>query len=289
MTATLTTNPVKLALRHGRFLDFSRPLIMGVLNVTPDSFSDGGRFNTPEKAIAHAKNLIVEGADIVDLGGESSRPGSEPVSAEEEFRRVIPVIEGIRSFSDIPLSVDTTKAAVARAALKSGVDIINDISALRFDSDMAHFVAESNVPIILMHMLGTPKTMQASPTYADCVGEIRDFFAERIDFCKNNGIPRQNLILDPGIGFGKRLQDNLDILARLREFKTLGRPLMVGVSRKSFISMITDRLNAAEKRIGGSLAAALTALTNGADIIRVHDVAETVEALKVFRAIKESV
>ncbi len=289
MTATLTTKPVKLALRHGRFLDFSRPLIMGVLNITPDSFSDGGRFNTPEKAIAHAKNLIVEGADIVDLGGESSRPGSEPVSAEEEFRRVIPVIEGIRSFSNIPLSVDTTKAAVAREALKSGVDIINDISALRFDSNMAHLVAEAKVPIILMHMLGTPKTMQASPAYADCVGEIRDFFAERIDFCKNNGIPSQNLILDPGIGFGKRLQDNLDILARLREFKTLERPLLVGVSRKSFISMITDRLNAAEKRIGGSLAAALTALTNGADIIRVHDVAETVEALKVFQAIKESV
>jgi dihydropteroate synthase len=276
-----------LRLPRQRELDRSKPLVMGIINVTPDSFSDGGMFLAPDDAIRRAKNIIDEGADIIDVGGESSRPGSESVPKEMELKRVIPIIETIRKYSDLPISIDTTKADVARAALDSGADIINDISALRFDDKMKNVVVEHDVPIILMHMLGEPRTMQKEPVYKDCIQEIIDFFRERIEFCQSNGIDINQIILDPGIGFGKRLEDNLVILNELDKFGIFGRPIMIGASRKSFIQMICGDSNRPERRIGGSLAAMFRALDNGSDIVRVHDVAETVEALKVYRAIGE--
>ncbi len=276
-----------LHLRDGRALLLARPLVMGVLNVTPDSFSDGGQFLFVEKAVERALQMEMEGADIIDIGGESSRPGAEPIDASEEKKRVLPVIEALRQQSQIPISIDTCKATTAKAAIDAGADIINDISALRFDPDMAPVAVSSNVPVILMHMLGTPRDMQLNPTYENCVKEIVMFFRERIAFCKQIGIDENKLILDPGIGFGKRLEDNLDILAHIEQFKSLGVPILVGASRKSFINMLHPRQKTPTRRIGGSLSAAIMALSNGADIIRVHDVEETVEALAVYRAIKD--
>ncbi len=277
------------SLADGRELSYSRPLVMGVLNVTPDSFSDGGQFVSVAAAVAHALQMEREGADIIDIGGESSRPGAEPVSAEEEMARILPVITELRKQSRIPISIDTYKAATAQAALNAGADIVNDISALRFDPEMTALIAERRVPVILMHMQGTPRNMQKNPFYEDCVGEIVRFFSERVAVCREYGIEKSNIILDPGIGFGKRLSDNLEILAHLREFKRLGYPLLIGASRKSFIGMIHPVVTEARQRLGGSLAAAVTAVINGADIVRVHDVAETVEALKVVQAIKDTV
>lgn len=271
-----------------RQLSFLRPLIMGILNVTPDSFFDGGRFIKVEKAVEHALKMEREGADIIDIGGESSRPGAEPVSTEEEKRRVLPVIEKLRQETDIPISIDTCKATIALAALEAGADIINDISALRFDPKMAELAAGQNVPIVLMHMLGTPRDMQVAPHYNDCMEEIAQFFTERIDFCIKSGIKRSQLILDPGIGFGKRLCDNLEILSGLRRFKQFSLPLLVGPSRKSFIGMIHPTVNETQQRLGGSIAAAVAAVINGADIVRVHDIAETVEAVKVIEAIRRT-
>ncbi len=277
-----------LSLPDGRQLSLSRPLIMGVLNVTPDSFSDGGRFLAFPDAVEHALRLEREGADIIDIGGESTRPGAQPVPAEEEMERVVPVIERLRRESDIPVSIDTYKAATAQAALEAGADMVNDISALRFDPDMADLMTTKKVPLALMHMLGTPRDMQKDPRYDNCVEEIIRFFKERIAFCIRSGIDESKLILDPGIGFGKRLRDNLEILSGLRKFKELSLPLLVGVSRKSFIGMLHPVDSPAHRRTGGSLAAAVAAVINGADIVRVHDVAETVEAFKVFQAIKET-
>ncbi|UCD94361.1 MAG: dihydropteroate synthase, partial [Candidatus Zixiibacteriota bacterium] len=253
-----------------------------------DSFSDGGRFLNTGDAIDHARQVVEEGADIIDVGGESSRPGSEPVSRETELARVIPVIEGIRRFSDLPISIDTTKAEVAEKALAAGADIINDISGFRFDQNMTEVAVLHHTPVIVMHMLGTPKSMQVQPCYEDCIKEIKEFFSERINHCVENGVDRDMIILDPGIGFGKRLEDNLTIIKNLREFKSLGCPLMLGASRKSFISMVTGIEGKADKRIGGSLAALLTALRNGCDIIRVHDVGETIESIEVLKAIEEA-
>ncbi len=230
--------------------------------------------------------MIDEGADIIDIGGESARPGSEPVSAETEKERVIPVIKEIRKISDIPISIDTTKAIVAQEAIEAGADMINDISALRFDRKMIEIVVKYDVPVILMHMLGEPKTMQSNPHYEDCVGEIKQFFEERIRFCTDNGVDRGKIIIDPGIGFGKRLQDNLNILRNLSTFTGLGCPLMLGASRKSFISVITGNKGAADKRIGGSLAAVFYAVRGGCRIIRVHDVAESIEAIKTIKAVE---
>ncbi len=258
---------------------------MGVLNVTPDSFSDGGKYTDPASAVARGLEMVAEGAAVIDIGGESSRPGAEPVTPEQEQARVLPVIAALRRESDIPISIDTYHAATAARALEAGADIVNDISALRFDSEMAALVAERKVPVVLMHMQGTPRDMQVNPHYDNCVGEIAAFFDERIRFCESQGIGRDRLILDPGIGFGKRLQDNLDILARLREFQRFGLPLLVGASRKSFIGLVHPSGKPADQRLGGSLAAAVVAVLHGARLIRAHDVAATVEALKLTETV----
>ena len=269
-----------------RELPLSRPLVMGILNVTPDSFSDGGEFIDLEKAVERAIEMERQGADVIDIGGESSRPGAEPVPEDIELDRVIPVIDALRSESQIPISIDTYKATVAQVAIETGADIVNDISALRFDERMVEVVAANKVPAVLMHMKGTPRDMQQNPTYSNLLRELQQFFIERIEFCHDNGIDKTKLILDPGIGFGKRLSDNLEILTNLELFKNFSLPLMVGLSRKSFINALYRRDASAESRIGGSIAGALLAIQQGANIVRVHDVAETVEAIKVLEALK---
>ena len=200
-----------IPLKSGLELEFSQPLVMGILNVTPDSFSDGGRYNTLEIAVERALQMEAEGADIIDIGGESSRPGSEPVTLETELERVIPVIRALKNYTKIPISVDTYKAAVARQALEAGAEIVNDISALRFDPAMSDLLARTKAPVILMHMLGTPRDMQKDPSYEDCVEELIEFFIERVAFCEEKGIDKSRIIIDPGIGFGKRLQDNIEL------------------------------------------------------------------------------
>jgi dihydropteroate synthase len=276
-----------ITLADGRKLPHDRPLVMGILNVTPDSFSDGGRWDTVDKAVEHSLKMVDEGADTIDIGGESTRPGSDPTPVSEEQDRVIPVIEAIRAKSRIPISIDTYNSATARVALGAGADIVNDISALRFDSEMAPLIAERNVPIVLMHMLGKPKDMQKAPKYDDCVREIAEFFDHRISYAAKQGIDRSNIVIDPGIGFGKRLSDNLDILARLGEFTRLGVPVMVGASRKSFIEMLNPVDSSPDDRLGGSIAAMLVAVSNGANIVRVHDVGQTVTALKLLVETRE--
>jgi len=275
-----------IPLPGGRRLPLSRPLVMGILNVTPDSFSDGGRYDSRETALRQAVRMVEEGADIIDVGGESVRPGAKPVDPEEELQRVVPTINSITDECDVCISVDTYRASTAAAAIEAGAQIVNDISALRFDGEMADMVAAAKVPVILMHMKGTPGDMQSNPSYQDCMSEICEFFEERIAFCRTRGIDKSKLILDPGIGFGKRLGDNLEILARLSRLKQFGRPLMIGASRKSFIGMISPDGPEADQRLGGSVAAAVAAVINGADLVRVHDVAPTVEALKVIQGIK---
>jgi len=275
-----------IPLSGGRELPLTRPLVMGILNVTPDSFSDGGEFLELEKAAAHALRMEKDGADIIDVGGESSRPGSEPIPEDIELDRVLPVIDAIRAESQIPISIDTYKASVAQAAIEVGADIVNDISALRFDDKMTEVVATNKVPVVLMHMLGTPQNMQQNPTYKNCLSEIQEFFLERIEFCHENGIDKSKLILDPGVGFGKRLSDNLEILTHLEIYKNFSLPLLIGLSRKSFINNLHPRHAPAEARIGGSVAGAILAIQKGANIIRVHDVAETVEAIKVWEALR---
>ncbi|MCR4391458.1 MAG: dihydropteroate synthase [Candidatus Acetothermia bacterium] len=248
-----------------------RVLVVGVVNVTPDSFSDGGRFFDPDAAAAHALRLAKEGADLVDIGGESSRPGAEPVPAEEELRRVLPVIERLRGRLGVPMSVDTTKAAVAEAALRAGAQVVNDISALRADPGMARVVAGHGAPVVLMHMQGTPRTMQLAPHYQDVVREVRSFLAERIEVAAAAGIDRDLVAVDPGIGFGKTVEHNLDLLRRLDELGELGRPILVGPSRKSFLGAVLG-LPVAE-RLEATLAACAVAVARGADMVRVHDVA----------------
>jgi len=275
-----------IPLAGGRGLPLSHPLVMGILNVTPDSFSDGGMFDSPEKAVERALKMVTEGADLIDIGGESTRPGAEPIEPETELKRILPVIKGVRQQSGVCISVDTYHAATAEAALDAGADIVNDISALRFDLSMVRVVAERKVPVVLMHMQGAPRNMQKNPSYADCVEEVASFFEERIDFCVRSGVDKSKIILDPGIGFGKRLSDNLSLLAHLSRFREFRRPLLVGVSRKSFIGMLHKSENAPDERLGGSIAAAVTAARNGADILRVHDIAPTVEALKIALGIE---
>lgn len=247
-------------------------LVMGVLNITPDSFFTGGRYTRPEDAIERGLRMAQEGADIIDIGGESSRPGSRSISSTEELERVLPVIEGVHRTSDVLLSVDTTKAAVAEEAIACGASIVNDISALRFDPKMAKVIGESECFVILMHMLGTPETMQVNPTYTDPVNEIKAFLAERIEAAVNSGIDNERIIIDPGIGFGKRLQHNLALLKELASFATLRAPILVGLSRKSFLGKLLDLPS--EERLEGTIAANAIAIANGADIIRVHDVKE---------------
>ncbi len=274
-----------IVLSDDRRISLAPPLVVGVLNVTPDSFSDGGRFDTLEKALAHAHRMVREGAGVIDIGGESSRPGSKRVTPDEELRRVIPVIEHLSTEIKVPISIDTCRASTARAALAAGASIINDISALRFDPEMTTLVAEAGVPVILMHMQGTPRVMQVDPYYDDCVDEVGVFFDERIKYCIAHGINRSKIVLDPGIGFGKRLSDNLALLSNLCTFRRFGLPLMVGASRKTFIAMLSPTTEIPDHRLGGSIAAAVAAVQNGADIVRVHDVAETVEALRIIQGI----
>jgi dihydropteroate synthase len=255
-------------------LEFGRRThLMGIVNVTPDSFSDGGKFATADAAVAQGEKLVAAGASILDVGGESTRPGAEPVGAEEEKRRVLPVVAALAKKLKVPLSIDTTKAEVARAALDAGAAMVNDISGLRGDPGMAALVAERGVPAVVMHMKGTPRTMQQSPKYSDPVAEICGWLRESLAAAGKAGIPEEKLIVDPGIGFGKTMEHNLEILARLREFRTLGRPLLVGVSRKSFLGKLTG-LEAPDRALP-SAGAAAWCIAQGADILRVHDVEET--------------
>jgi dihydropteroate synthase len=264
---------------------------MGVVNVTPDSFSDGGSFLDAEAAIAHACQLVCEGADILDIGGESTRPGAEPVSADEELRRVGPVLEGIAAaVLDAEVSIDTSKASVARAAIDAGAMIVNDVSALRADPAMVEVVAGSGVDCCLMHMLGEPRTMQREPRYRDVVDEVKAFLEERLSFAVAAGIGEERLMLDPGIGFGKTTAHNLELLARLGELVALGRPVVVGTSRKSFLGrLIAESAGAAESvdaagRLPGTIATNVLALERGASVFRVHDVAPIRAALAVTAA-----
>lgn len=261
---------------------FKRPAVMGVLNVTPDSFSDGGDFLEPAAAVAHAEQLAAEGADLIDIGGESTRPGAAPVSEEEELRRVLPVLEVLGERRLAPLSIDTCKAAVARAALEAGATFVNDVSALRADPDLASVVADSGAEVCLVHMKGEPRTMQENPRYEEVVADVRAFLEERLVFAVRAGIAEENVWLDPGIGFGKTLEHNLELLRRLDEIVSIGRPVVVGVSRKRFIGKLTGR--AERDRLAGALAANVLAFERGATMFRVHDVAATRDALTVAGA-----
>ncbi len=254
-------------------------LVMGILNVTPDSFSDGGKFLGKNNAVKRAMEMEENGADIIDIGGESTRPGADQVPLEEELGRTVPVIEGIRKQTDVPISIDTYKSEVAKEALDAGVDIINDISALRFDSDLGRLAAERGAPLVLMHMQGNPKTMQEDPTYDDPVEDIRNFLGERVEEAKALGVEDEQLVLDPGIGFGKRLEDNYEILRRLEEFKQLGYPLLLGTSRKSFLGATLDLPT--EERLEGTIASNVVGVLRGADILRAHDVKEVYRATQV--------
>lgn len=266
-----------------------RTLIMGILNVTPDSFSDGGRFFEVARALEQARRLVAEGADIIDIGGESTRPGAQAVSGEEELRRVVPVIQAIRRELSVPISIDTYKAKVAEAALSVGANMVNDISALRFDGQMADLVAHAGVPVILMHMQGEPRTMQANPVYRDVVGDIKEFFAERIKCSLTHGIAKQHILIDPGIGFGKRVEHNIEILRRLGEFQELGCPLVIGTSRKFFIGRL-GRSHAeplpVHERLEGTIASNAIAVLHGAQVVRVHDVGAMKKALAIIDAVR---
>lgn len=269
-------------LRCGKFeLSLSRPLIMGVVNVTPDSFSDGGLWISAEKAAEHALRLVKEGADILDVGGESSRPGALPVSVEDELRRVLPVLERLKGI-EVPISVDTVKPEVMRQAIRAGASMINDINALLAPSAM-EAVAGSGVGVCLMHMQGDPQTMQKNPQYKDVVAEVKAFLESRVREAEKAGISRERLVLDPGFGFGKTVVHNLALLRRLQSIASAGLPVLAGLSRKSILGVITG--NQVEDRLPASIAAALIAVANGAKIVRVHDVKATRDALAVFNAV----
>jgi dihydropteroate synthase len=255
---------------------------MGVLNVTPDSFSDGGRFLEPVAAVAHAERMAAEGAHLIDVGGESTRPGANPVPSDEELRRVVPVLEVLAAKGGFALSIDSSKADVAEAAIEAGAAFVNDVSALRADPAMAGVVASAGVDVCLMHMRGEPRTMQDAPTYEDVVSEVRGFLEERLSFALGAGIAEERIWLDPGIGFGKTLEHNLELLGRLEEIVAIGRPVVVGASRKTFIGALTGRPEAG--RGPGSLAAAVLAFERGAAMLRVHDVGATRDALAVAGA-----
>jgi len=260
----------------------SAPQLMGVVNVTPDSFSDGGLYLDPEAAIAHGRELVEAGAEILDVGGESTRPGAEPVGVGEELERVVPVIRGL-SGSRTRVSIDTSKAAVAAAALDAGAEIVNDVTALRGDSEMGGLCAERGATVVLMHMLGEPRTMQEDPRYDDVVADVKAFLAERLEAAIGAGIEEERVWLDPGIGFGKTGAHNMELLRRLGELRELGRPLVIGTSRKSFIGKVDG--SPADERLGGSIASSILAAAEGADVLRVHDVAEMRQALTVATAI----
>jgi dihydropteroate synthase len=258
-----------------------RPAIMGVLNVTPDSFSDGGDFLDPASAIAHARELATDGADLIDVGGESTRPGAEPVSEAVELERVMPVIETLGAEA-VPLSIDTSKAAVARAALAAGASFVNDVTALRGDAEMAGVVADTGADVCLVHMRGAPRTMQDDPRYDDVVSEVQAFLEDRLDWAVAEGIAEERVWLDPGIGFGKTLEHNLELIRRLDEIVAVGRPVVFGASRKRFIGKLTGRDD--RERVAGTLAANVLAFERGATMFRVHDVGPTRDALLVAGA-----
>jgi len=276
----------KPLLKCGKYrFDFTeRTYIMGILNITPDSFSNGGKYLNHDRAFDHAQRMVEEGADIIDVGGESTRPGTQSVSLEEELRRVIPVVEKLASKVEVPVSIDTTKAGVAKEALEAGAVMVNDISALRFDAKMASLVSERGVPVVLMHMRGTPYTMQHHVLYDCLISEVNSFLRERIEYAESMGIDSQKIIVDPGIGFGKSVPDgNLKIIKYLSFFKHLGKPILVGPSRKAFIGSILNL--GVEEREEGTAAAIALAINNGANIIRIHDVKKMKRVIKVVDAI----
>lgn len=256
-----------------------KPKLMGILNITPDSFSDGGKFCAKYDALKHAEFMLKSGADIIDVGGESTRPGADAISIQEEIDRIMPVLEELVTW-DVDISVDTTKFKVAKQALELGVDIINDISGLQFDGELATLVAEYNAKLVIMHMRGVPKTMQEDLQAIDILVAIKEFFSHQRELALLKGVKKENIILDPGIGFGKTLEDNINILKGISDLRSMGYPLLVGASRKSMIGMICDV--AVNHRLPGSLAVACVAAQRGVDIIRVHDVAETIQALKMI-------
>ncbi len=272
----------RLPLPRGRFLELEPFAVMAIVNATPDSFYEPSRARAALEARDAALAALAAGARVVDIGGESTRPGSDYVGEEEELERVVPVVEALRRESDAPISVDTRKAAVARAALAAGADIVNDVSALLHEPETAKIAAAAGAPVVLMHMKGEPKTMQAAPSYGDCPREVAAFLLEAAARAEAAGIPRDRIVLDPGIGFGKRLEDNLSLLSRLDELADLGYPLLVGLSRKSFVGAIAGR--PPEGRLAGSLGAACAAFAKGARIFRVHDAAATLDALALFSA-----
>lgn len=264
----------------------NRTLLMGILNVTPDSFSDGGMFVTIDKAVAHGEALCSAGADIIDVGGVSTRPFADPVSVDEEIARVIPVIKRLSQRVSAPISVDTSRAETAKRAIEAGARIVNDIAALRFDPFLGDVVAEADLPVVLMHMQGTPETMQIRPAYDDVMGEIIDFLSGSIDLAVSKGIPRENIIVDPGIGFGKKVEHNLTIIRELSRLKSLGRPILVGASRKSFIGEITG-IKEPARRDTATLAVTALLVASGADIIRVHDVKRSTEVVRMVEGITD--
>jgi dihydropteroate synthase len=267
----------------GQRLKLERPLLMGIVNVTPDSFFDGGRFDDPQRAVAHAVRLVEEGADLLDIGAESTRPGALPVDEQEERRRLIPVVAALAKAVSVPISIDTSKAEVARAAIDAGAVMINDVTALRGDRAMVDVVAQTGAGLVLMHMQGTPETMQQAPHYDDVVGEIAQFLAERARFAVDHGVSRDRIVLDPGIGFGKTLDHNLDLLANLYVFAQLGFPLLVGPSRKGFIGQLTHQ--SVEARAWGTAGVAALAVHQGVNILRVHDVGPMKDVVSVAIAV----
>lgn len=260
------------------------PRLMGIVNVTPDSFSDGDLFLDPSLAAEQALRLVEEGADILDVGGESTRPGAQPVSEEEEFRRVLPVIKRIAGQTSVPISIDTTKAEVARRALDAGAVIVNDVSGLAFDPQMPAVCARSGAGVVCMHMQGTPQTMQLAPHYDDVLGEISLYLVGRLDFLEENGIPRERVVVDPGIGFGKTAAHNLEILRNVGRLRSLGRPLLIGHSRKGFLKSLLGR--PVDERLAGTLGVAIALAEQGTDLLRVHDLRAVRDALAAFRAIR---
>jgi len=276
---------MKLCFRNFEFDFLKKTYLMGILNVTPDSFFDGGRYFSLKDAIDHVIRMIDEGADIIDIGGESTRPGAEPVTVDEELKRVIPVIEAVSKKVSVPISIDTYKARVAEVAIQAGATIVNDISGLRFDPQMPEIVNKYRVPVIVMHIKGTPRDMQKNPSYNALIPEIIEYLRESIVIAKNAGIQENMIIIDPGIGFGKLPEHNLEIIKKLKDFTHLGKPILIGVSRKSFIGKV---LNDAppEDRLEGTAAAVVASILNGANIVRVHDVGFMYKVVKMADAIK---
>lgn len=285
MAETIKTKKFTIKIGKKLFDLSQRTYLMGILNITPDSFYDGGKFSNLDEAVKRGTKMAEEGADIIDIGGESTRPRSEPIGLEEELSRVIPVIERLSKEIEVPLSIDTYKSFVAKKALDSGASMINDISALRFDAEMKKIAAEYEVPLVLMHIKGTPKNMQDDPYYDDVMKEISSYLKESIQIAKDAGIEEDKIIIDPGIGFGKRLEDNLDILKNLSILKTLEKPILVGPSRKSFIGKVLDL--PPEERLEGSLGALAVTIFNGANLVRVHDVKESLRVARLVDAIRK--